>query len=230
MIDTLQNRKEFASAIEAAWLTVGQPAPNKPMLLMFWEVLKGYELDEIKAAVAKHLANPDSGHFAPKPADLVRMIEGDTATRVALAWGKVENAIRRVGPYDSLVFDDPMIHAVISDLGGWSDLCAVSEHELPHKGRDFSNRYRAYCSAPPATYPRVVAGITEAHAVSNSLPAPAPRLIGDKQKAAQVLALGGTTGTLQISGPKSVDAILKSAGASVRAILGPAAWQGSEID
>ncbi len=213
MLDTTENRRAFSEAIQAAYLTVGQPAPSKPMVRMFWQVLNGYEIEEIESAVARHLANPDNGQFAPKPADLIRLIEGDTRTKVALAWGKVENSIRRVGPYDSLVFDDALIHAVISDMGGWADLCNVTEDELPFRARDFENRYRAYCQHPPVTFPRVVAGISEAHAISNSLPAPMPRLVGDKAKAKQVYALGGSTGTLQISGPKSMASIVQQASA-----------------
>lgn len=42
----------------------------------FWEgVLAQYSIDQVNQALTDHLANPECGRFAPKPADIVREIE-----------------------------------------------------------------------------------------------------------------------------------------------------------
>lgn len=48
----------------------------QPAQMPFWlTVLQPYDLAQIKQAITDHLANPDAGRFAPKPADIVREIE-----------------------------------------------------------------------------------------------------------------------------------------------------------
>lgn len=212
MIDDKETRQAFAEAISAAFLAVSKPTPSKPMLLVYWQVLKGYELDDVQRAIAKHLGNPDTGMFEPKPADVVRMIEGDTRTRVALAWSQVENAIRRVGPYPSVVFDDPLTQVVLEEMGGWPLLNTVTLDELPFKAKEFETRYRALCQQPPATHPRVLPGLSEGDCVARGLPAPAPALIGNFERARQVYALGTRGHQPQIRHVKDAAALLANLG------------------
>ena len=51
----------------------------------------------------------------PTPADLIVLIQGDRHSHALNAWGQVVTAIRTVGRYDSVVFDNPIIHCVIRD-------------------------------------------------------------------------------------------------------------------
>lgn len=194
-----QTRKAFASAIGAAYIATGKEAPTSAVLRLFFEALSRYELADVQRAVMAHMTDPDAGQFAPKPADLIRIIDGDTKTRSAIAWAKVENAIRRVGRYATVVFDDPLIHAVLSDMGGWSQLGAVLTDELPFKAREFDNRYRAYCKQPPSSYPRQLAGIAAIENGSKGFESEPPMLVGDREKAIAVYQGGGEGGTLQIT-------------------------------
>src|SRR5437870_914018 len=91
---------------------------------IYWQVLKQYELVDVQNAFQSHVQNPDCGQFFPKPADIVRFIEGSGETKALLAWAKVERAIRQLGSYQSVVFDDSLIHIVIEDMGGWVKLCS----------------------------------------------------------------------------------------------------------
>ena len=43
---------------------------------------------------------------------------------------KVEDAFIKAGIYKSLIFDDPVIHAVIDNLGGWVHYCNLPEVEV----------------------------------------------------------------------------------------------------
>src|SRR5688572_11086717 len=90
-------------------------AISEQLTAIYWQVLKRFELQDVQQALQTHINNPDCGQYFPKPADVVRFIEGSGETRALQAWTKVEQAIIQVGSYQSVVFDDPLIHAVLED-------------------------------------------------------------------------------------------------------------------
>ena len=160
---------------------------------VWWTALKSYELPAIIDAFNRHLANPDAGQFAPKPADIIRMLQGSTQDSALRAWAKVDRAVRSVGTYCDVVFDDALIHRVIQDMGGWIGLGTKSEAEWPFVAKEFENRYRGFRSRnehPP--YAPVLIGIATAHNEPKGFESGKPVLIGNKQLAAQVLQ-GGTS-------------------------------------
>jgi hypothetical protein len=86
---------------------------------VWWSALKAYDLTAVTQAFNRWLMNPDRGQFPPKPADVLKMLGGGTQDQALVAWSKVDRAARSVGTYSSVVFDDPLIHRVISEMGGW---------------------------------------------------------------------------------------------------------------
>ncbi|MNY07420.1 hypothetical protein D3C86_1402220 [compost metagenome] len=90
-----------------------------------------------------------------------------------------------------MVFDDPIIHRVLQDMGGWVALGAKQEKEWPFVAKEFENRYRGYRTQGGAgEYPRALVGIAEAQNGQNGFKSQAPVLIGNSAKAKQVLASG----------------------------------------
>lgn len=181
----------------------------------FWECLQRFDLADIRRAINLHVQDPDRGQWCPKIADLTRVLEGSTQTQGMRAWVKVEQALRCVGAYQTVVFDDPLIHAVVTDLGGWTKLCQTPVDEMPFVARDFERRYAAYRThrdRPP--YPAKLIGIAEhENALSGHAP-PRPVLIGDPNRAALVFGNGGESSTLRITqahdiAANALDAIAK---------------------
>jgi hypothetical protein len=159
---------------------------------VWWTALKGYDLQAVVDAFNRHLANPDSGQFAPKPADIIRMLQGSTQDSALRAWAKVDQVVRRVGTYNDVVFDDPLIHRVIQDMGGWIGLGSKSEDEWPFVAKEFENRYRGFrARSEIPDYPGKLIGIASAHNQQKGFKTDAPVLIGNELKAKQVLN-GGT--------------------------------------
>jgi hypothetical protein len=138
---------------------------SAPLLEIYWHLLTRYTLSQIKSALEKHMLNPDAGQFMPKPADIIRYLECDTQTQALQAWTKVINAIKSVGAYSSVAFDDPLIHVVIIEMGGWIALCHTSLEQLNFKCHEFSKRYSALQTQQPLTnsvnYPQKLSGIIE---------------------------------------------------------------------
>ncbi len=149
-------------------------------LAVWWEACKHFDASAVKDAFNRHAVNPDNGQFLPKPADIVKLIGGGTQDAALVAWSKVDKAVRSVGSYRSVVFDDPLIHAVISDMGGWGLLCNVDDKEWPFKAKEFENRYRGYRTRGRLeTWPQKLIGTAEAHNTSKGYVAAPPLMIGD---------------------------------------------------
>lgn len=158
---------------------------------VWWAAMKPFDLDAVKDALNRHCVNPDNGQFMPKPADVVKLLQGSSQDGALVAWAKVDRAIRQVGTYSTVVFDDPIIHRVLQDMGGWVALGAKQEKEWPFVAREFENRYRGYRTQGGAgEYPRALVGIAEAQNGQNGFKSQAPVLIGNAGKAKKVLANG----------------------------------------
>jgi hypothetical protein len=158
---------------------------------VWWTALRKFDLAAIVDAFNRHLANPDTGQFAPKPADIIRMLQGSTQDSAMRAWAKVDQAVREVGTYCDVVFDDALIHRVIQDMGGWIALGTRSEDEWPFVAKEFENRYRGFNArgeCPP--YPATLIGLATAHNSRNGYRAETLVLVGNEQSARQVLRGG----------------------------------------
>ena len=131
---------------------------------MWWLALKPYDLPTVIDAFNRHLCNPDAGQYPPKPADLVKLLAGSTQDRALRAWSKVDRAVHQVGSYKSVAFNDPLIHRVLHDMGGWIALGQKTEDEWPFVAKEFDNRYRGFSQRSEVPeYPRVLSGIAEAY-------------------------------------------------------------------
>src|SRR5690606_37498796 len=114
--------------------------PLSPMAIaLWWGNLREYELSAVRQGMHRHMQNPDSGCYMPKPSDIIKMMSGSTQDSAMIAWSKVDKALRQVGTYSSVVFDDPVIHRVIHDMGGWVSLGVKNDKEWPFVANEFEN-------------------------------------------------------------------------------------------
>ncbi len=164
---------------------------SSQLIDIYWQVLKKYELHDVQCAFQAHVKNPDCGQFFPKPADIVRFIEGSGETKALMAWAKVDRAIVQVGRYQSVVFDDPLIHVVIENMGGWVKLCAMNNEQMPFNANEFQKRYMGYVNKTPERHPKYLFGLSECENNKNGYEIQPPILIGNTEKAIEVLKAGG---------------------------------------
>lgn len=163
---------------------------------VYWNGLREYDLDAVQKALWNHARNPDTGQFMPKIADIAKMLQGRTGDQAAVAWSKVDQAVRRVGTYADVIFDDPIIHRVLADMGGWVLLGTKNESDWPFVAKDFENRYRGYRMRDETPeYAPVLIGMANAHNGEKGFRLNAPIVIGDERKANQV-RIGGTSAPL----------------------------------
>jgi hypothetical protein len=163
---------------------------------LYWNALREYDLQAVKKALWAHARNPDTGQWMPKIADIAKVMQGRTDDQAAVAWSKVNQAVRRVGTYQCVVFDDPIIHRVLIDMGGWVYIGAKDDKEWPFVAKEFENRYRGYRMRDEMPdYPPVLIGMANAHNSQQGFRQNPPILIGDERRA-NTVRLGGTTAPL----------------------------------
>ena len=117
-------------------------------------LLKGYEIvlrdltdEQFQGAVFKILKTKRFQKL-PMPAEILEMVYGSTDDRAVLAISKIEQAWRSgIGSYDSVVFDDPLIHLIINQAGGWEKVCSVPEDEWKFMRKDFEKQYKAFAAS-----------------------------------------------------------------------------------
>ncbi len=179
---------------------------SRDLSKIYWQTLEIFEMEDVTRAFNAHINNPDFGQFFPKPADIVRLIEGSGETKALSAWTKVEKAIHQVGAYESVVFDDALIHAVLEDMGGWVKLCRMTNEQMPFAALEFQKRYMGFVLKHPNRYPSHLCGIFETENTKNGYAIDTPLLLGDASKAEEVLKTGGGVSLLQQSSNKALSA------------------------
>jgi len=117
------NNREMSAEIFKIWLAA----------------LNSHPFEEIKNAFNRYIQT-ESG--MPAPADILNILRGSEEDLALAALIKVESAMSRYGSYATVVFDDPIIHAVIPELGGWVRTCRLSENEFTWWKKDFRERYQ----------------------------------------------------------------------------------------
>lgn len=109
-------------------------------LSVWWGACKGMELPVIRNAFTAYAMDPSRGHFAPKPADLIRAVRGSSEERATLAWSDLIGQVRSVGSYGSPTLDASM-RAGLDAIGGWHALCRSEEKSLSFLQRQFAEAY-----------------------------------------------------------------------------------------
>lgn len=203
-----KDRKRLAACLMAASELYAREV--SPAVSEVWaRSLEPYDIGAIEGAFSRHFVSPDSGQYMPKPADIVKMLEGSSEDGALVAWAKVDKAVRQVGAYRTVVFDDALIHRVLHDMGGWIGFGMKREEDWPFVANEFVKRYRGYrLRREAADYPARLIGIHEAE---NHM-AEAPVLIGNPAKADAVLKGGSNAPLIGIHRAGAVLKLLPSKG------------------
>lgn len=100
----------------------------------------------------------------PTPAEIrefcLGMKDDQIQVRVLEAENKIKKALGSVGTYNSVAFDDPIIHLIIRDLGGWVKLGQMNIDDFENFLKwDFPKSYKAYASRKNSEIPTRFIGV-----------------------------------------------------------------------
>ncbi|CAK0767071.1 Bacteriophage protein [Gammaproteobacteria bacterium] len=158
---------------------------------IYWDGLCHHDLAAIEDAITRHIRNPDNGQWMPKVSDIVRLVSGSTEESALQAWTKVDRAMSHIGPWRDVVFDDPIIHRVLFDMGGWILLGEKSAKDWPFLAREFMTRYRGYVSQGSLPdYEPVLTGMANLTNQANGNRLEQPALFGNAAQCLTVMAEG----------------------------------------
>lgn len=182
-------RKRFVVCLTACAEVYGKPCSDA-VIGVWWDALRQFDIGAVEGAFGRHLQSQDVGQFMPKPADIIRMLQGTSVDAAMVAWSRVDRAIREVGTYVSVTFDDPIAMRVLQDMGGWILLGTKDNDEWPFIGNEFRNRYHGYRSRGEIPEcPPVLPGICQAENTSKGYSDWPHVMIGDPQKAGRISQL-----------------------------------------
>lgn len=194
-LSEIEEKKRFAALLTGLADYYKQEI-SRAVMALYWEGLKQFDFAAVEKACWAHTQNPDTGMWMPKIADIVKMVSGRTDDQAKIAWAKVDRAVRSVpGVGASVAFDDPIIHRVIADMGGWSMFGTKTEDEWPFVAKEFETRYRGFRmrGEVPAYPPRLIGSYEAANASSGQQTKQETYLIGQHSAAVAVIK-GGSEG------------------------------------
>lgn len=148
---------EFIDILEDMAIMLGADISMRRYELYF-AALADLSIEQIRGA-ANEIAR--TATFFPKPKDFRESINGNQDEAAIAAWEKVLKAKSKAGQYQSVKFDDPVIHSVIKLMGGWGALCRLEGHDDEKWQRiDFEKTYKAM-QGSNADHPAYLPGIEE---------------------------------------------------------------------
>jgi hypothetical protein len=110
--------------------------------LAIWaDVLADFHPSQVVAALKAHMADPDAGHYCPKPADVIRQIRGNVDEAATLAWADVLRAVRSG---DGMSAFDPAAIMALQSLGGVSVVRRADESHNGFLQARFVEAYKAF--------------------------------------------------------------------------------------
>lgn len=111
---------------------------SKLLTDLYWKVLGPFTDEQCEKAFKELIY---SSKFFPKPVDFIEVLRGKNENRATEAWLIVLESVRRIGNYQSVKFNDPVIHSVVQAMGGWPQLCTMEMAEEKWKQKEFERLY-----------------------------------------------------------------------------------------
>jgi len=124
--------------------------------------------------------------FAPRISDIVEVCHGTADDAAETAWGRVQDAVRRVGKYTSVVFDDIKTMNAIELSGGWVKMCNA---DLANEMADRAAFRKAYHAAKSDTCRNMLPGL---HVDDSD----EIRMLGEPEKCYQIMQQGTEKSTI----------------------------------
>jgi len=135
--------KNFALRLNGLNQILGGKDLTPGIIDIYFKALEQFEMDEVIKAITKAAV---SCKFFPKPVELIEFVQGKIEDKAEIECNKAFEALKRIGPYQSVCFDDFITQAVIKQgFGGWVKFCGESMVETEHfERKDFIKLYESY--------------------------------------------------------------------------------------
>jgi hypothetical protein len=153
------NEKKFNEGMAILCETF-QREPTKLLLKAYYMALKDMSEIEFEKAIG-NLLQGRKYNTLPMPAEIREAGCGSLDDKALIAYDAFTKGKAQTGAYDTVCFEDKNIHAVIMAMGGWQDVCMVTEEEWKFKRREFLDLYKAISRNSGREIPDKLIGLGE---------------------------------------------------------------------
>lgn len=136
----MENRQRFLEMLCQLADVMKEPELSEMRQEAYVRIFAKYPDEQLEAALLKAMTTLK---WFPKPAELMELLEGKREDAAHEAWEKLQEAVQRVGRYQSVLFDDPKIARVVNVIGGWQHVCDWSINEMSIHRAQFLKAYQA---------------------------------------------------------------------------------------
>lgn len=130
---------------------------------IYFKALLDMAIEDIEKSTWQIINTRTTATF-PKVAEIRGALNGSIEDKAVLAYDAFTKGKAKTGAYDSVCFEDRLIHAVVEAMGGWSGIagvCMITEDEWKFKRREFLDLYRAISRQSVRVIPKKLIGLIE---------------------------------------------------------------------
>lgn len=204
------DKQAFMAVMTGMAENFGQTVTTAGVALRF-EALKGFDIESVKAA-AMSILGQRKYTTMPTVADFLEHLGGGSVEdKAEVAAGKLLQVVAEVGCYKSLVFDDPVLMAVVeSGFGGWPKLCGeCNGKDERFLRKEIAKTYAAYARQGQRKFGHLSGILENENGSAGRIEfIPEPVLVGDKATAFSVLQQGESRAALD-SGQEGLPHLLQ---------------------
>ena len=161
MVD--EDKQEFATLFYGAGEYYNKQV-SKELLLIYFNSLRDYSIEDVKSSVSKHMLDSEHGNFFPKLADIVRNSEFaplNTEEKANNAWAQIRRFLRTDGVYGTLKLDDGQAMAALKSFTTWKEFCYMDDSHMTWAKKEFVSMYSTYENTPLDMLPSSMPGLIE---------------------------------------------------------------------
>lgn len=126
---------------------------TETIIEIYWKIFERFEMEAFKQAASRVMMKAE---YFPVPAVILNEIIGTDDDNALQAWDQVKTAMRLHGAYESILFEDGRIGAIIESFGGWPQFCMLKESEIDtFKRNEFMKLYKNLGHREPKLLPGI---------------------------------------------------------------------------
>lgn len=117
--------------------------PSEALMEIYWQTFKGWSLENLKKAYGMVMRTQKFPRL-PFIYEIEEAIYGPIQDQAAIAYQTLVQTIKRIGPWETVIFEDGAIAGAVEGLGGWEEINLWSTDEWKFRKKDFEQLYLAH--------------------------------------------------------------------------------------
>lgn len=117
--------------------------PSNALMEIYWQAFKGWSTDDFQRACNAVMFTRKYSKLPLIP-EIIEAVHGKSEDRAALAYHALVETMKRVGHWETVVFEDGAIGQAVDAMGGWEYVNTITVEEWKFRRKDFESLYVAH--------------------------------------------------------------------------------------